>query len=244
MANSVKPYKNSNLGKKQQVAQMFDNISPGYDKLNRIISFGSDVAWRKKVVALVREKNAKDILDIATGTGDLAIMLAEIPQSKIIGLDISAGMLEIGRQKIVAKTLHNQISMQLGDSEHMTFADHTFDAVTVSFGIRNFENLERGLAEILRVMRPGALFVILETSVPQHFVYRKGYQFYSKFILPLIGRMFSKDTSAYDYLGKSAAKFPYGEALHNILTEIGFTNVVYKPQTFGVATIYSAYKPS
>lgn len=243
MADNVKPYKNSNLGKKQQIAQMFDNISPGYDKLNRVISFGTDVAWRKKVVALVNERKAKNILDIATGTGDLAIMLAEIPHSKIIGLDISAGMLDIGRQKIIAKTLNNQITMQLGDSENMTFADQTFDAVTVSFGIRNFENLEQGLSEILRVLRPGGQFVILETSVPDNFIYRKGYQLYSKFILPAIGRIFSKDTYAYNYLGKSAAQFPYGSTLQNILTRIGFTDVHYKPQTFGVATIYSAIKP-
>ncbi len=237
----VTPYKDSTLGKKEQVTQMFDAISGNYDGLNRVISFGIDVSWRKKVLKIVAEKNPKSILDIATGTGDLAILLTETKAERIVGLDISSGMLEIGKQKIKAKNLSN-IEMILADSEKMPFEDHTFDAITVAFGIRNFENLEKGLAEILRVLKPNGTFVILETSVPTSFPYKQGYAFYTKFILPLIGKLFSKDRSAYQYLSESASVFPFGTALNNILTKVGFINVVHLPQTFGVATIYKASK--
>ncbi len=237
----VTPYKDSTLGKKEQVTQMFDAISGNYDGLNRVISFGIDVSWRKKVLKIVADKNPKTILDIATGTGDLAILLTETKAERIVGLDISSGMLEIGKQKIKAKNLSN-IEMILADSEKMPFEDHTFDAITVAFGIRNFENLEKGLAEILRVLKPNGTFVILETSVPTSFPYKQGYAFYTKFILPLIGKLFSKDRSAYQYLSESASVFPFGTALNNILTKVGFINVVHLPQTFGVATIYKASK--
>jgi demethylmenaquinone methyltransferase/2-methoxy-6-polyprenyl-1,4-benzoquinol methylase len=161
---------------------------------------------------------------------------------KIIGLDISAGMLEVGRSKIKSKNLSDKIEMILADSENMPFEDNTFDAITVAFGVRNFENLEKGLAEILRVLKPNGIFVILETSVPVKTPYKQGYTFYSKNILPLIGKLFSKDDSAYQYLSESASVFPYGEALNNILIKIGFIEVKAMPQTFGVATIYSASK--
>lgn len=238
----IKPYKNSDLGKKEQVTKMFDTISGDYDGLNRVISFGIDVKWRKKVVKLVKETNPKTVLDIATGTGDLAIALAKTDAEKIIGLDISSGMLDIGKQKIKKKALESKIEMTLGDSENMPFEDNTFDAITVAFGIRNFETLEKGLKEILRVLKPNGTFVILETSMPTKFPYLQGYKFYTKNILPLIGKIFSKDKSAYKYLCESASIFPYGEALNNILREIGFTNVKDIPQTFGVATIYKASK--
>ncbi len=242
MTKIVTPYKDSSLGKKDQVAQMFDTISGNYDGLNRVISFGIDVKWRKKVLQLVANKNPNSILDIATGTGDLAILMSNTKANKIIGLDISAGMLAVGRQKIEAKKLSNKIEMILADSENMPFENDTFDAITVAFGVRNFENLEKGLSEILRVLKPNGIFVILETSVPEKFPYKQGYQFYSKNILPLIGKLFSKDDSAYQYLSESASVFPYGEALNNILTKIGFINVEAQPQTLGVATIYSASK--
>lgn len=242
MAKSVTPYKDSNLGKKEQVAQMFDTISGNYDGLNRVISFGIDVKWRKKVLKMVAAKNPSTILDIATGTGDLAILMAETNASEIIGLDISEGMLEVGRKKIAEKKLDNRIKMVLGDSESMPFVDNHFDAITVAFGVRNFETLEKGLSEILRVLRPGGIFVILETSVPTKFPFKQGYSFYTKNILPLIGRMFSKDKSAYTYLCESASVFPHGEALNNILRKVGFIEVKNLPQTFGVATIYSASK--
>ena len=242
MSENIKPYKDSELGKKEQVTQMFDAISTNYDGLNRVISLGIDVKWRKKVVKLVEKTNPKSILDIATGTGDLAIALAKTNANKIIGLDISSGMLDIGKQKIIKKQLQDTIEMVLGDSENMPFEDNTFDAVTVAFGVRNFETLEKGLSEILRVLKPNGIFVILETSVPTKTPYKQGYKAYTKYILPVIGKLFSKDQSAYAYLSESASVFPYGDALNNILTKTGFNNVNHKPQTFGVATIYSASK--
>jgi len=242
MSEKVTPYKDSSLGKKEQVTQMFDTISGNYDNLNRVISFGIDVKWRKKVLKIVSDKKPKIVLDIATGTGDLAILMTQTKAEKIIGLDISAGMLEVGKKKVAEKNLSNIIELVLGDSENMPFEDNYFDAITVSFGVRNFENLEKGFQEILRVLKPGGVFVILETSVPDKFPYKQGYHFYSKNILPLIGKLFSKDNDAYGYLSESAAAFPYGEALNNILRKTGFIDVVAMPQTFGVATIYSASK--
>ena len=238
----VKPYKDSDLGKKEQVTKMFDTISEDYDGLNRVISFGIDVKWRKKVVKIVKETQAQTILDIATGTGDLAINLAQTQADKIIGLDISSGMLEIGKQKVSKKGLDHKIEMVLGDSENMSFKDNTFDAITVAFGVRNFETLEKGLKEIYRVLKPNGKFVILETSVPVKTPYKQGYNLYTKHILPVIGKLFSKDQNAYKYLSESASVFPYGEALNNILREIGFINVEDFPQTFGVATIYTSSK--
>lgn len=242
MADKITPYKDSSLSKKEQVAQMFDTISGNYDNLNRVISLGIDVKWRKKVLKMIGKSHPKTILDIATGTGDLAILMAQTKADKIIGLDISAGMLEVGVQKIANKNLSKTIEMVLGDSENIPFEDDYFDAITVAFGVRNFENLEKGLSEILRVLKPNGTFVILETSVPDKTPYKQGYEFYSKNILPLIGKLFSKDNVAYGYLSESAAAFPYGEKLNNILRKIGFIDVVALPQTFGVATIYSASK--
>ena len=242
MSKQITPYKDSDLGKKEQVAQMFDTISGNYDGLNRVISFGIDVKWRKKVLQLVADCNPDTILDIATGTGDLVILMTKTNAKKIIGLDISIGMLEVGRKKIVNKQLEHRIEMILGDSENMPFEDNTFDAITVAFGIRNFETLEKGLKEILRVLKPNGIFVILETSVPQKAPFKQGYAFYTKKILPLIGKIFSKDNSAYGYLQESAANFPFGMELNNILQKIGFIDTKVIPQTFGVATIYIATK--
>lgn len=221
---------------------MFDTISGNYDGLNRVISFGIDVKWRKKVVNIVRAIKPDSVLDIATGTGDLAINLAETSATKIVGLDISSGMLEVGKEKVKAKGLTSKIEMILGDSENMPFEDDTFDAITVAFGVRNFETLKNGLREIHRVLKPNGTFVILETSIPTKTPYKQGYKFYSKYVLPLIGKAFSKDRSAYKYLSESASVFPYGEALNNILRETGFINVEDFPQTFGVATIYKSSK--
>lgn len=242
MTIKVKPYKDSDLNKKEQVTKMFDTISKEYDGLNRVISFGIDVKWRKKVVGLVGKTSPKIVLDIATGTGDLAINLVDTRAEKIIGLDISEGMLDVGRKKIASKNLDKTIEMVVGDSENLPFETNTFDAITVAFGIRNFENLEIGLSEILRVLKPNGIFVILETSVPTKTPYKQGYKFYTTYILPTIGKMFSKDQSAYAYLCESASVFPYGETLNNILRNIGFINVNNMPQTFGVATIYTASK--
>jgi demethylmenaquinone methyltransferase/2-methoxy-6-polyprenyl-1,4-benzoquinol methylase len=242
MSKNITPYKDSSLGKKEQVTQMFDNISGNYDDLNRVISLGIDVKWRKKVVDIVAKKNPENILDIATGTGDLAILMSKTSAKKIIGLDLSVGMLEVGKKKIADQNLSDKIDMIVGDSENIPFPDNHFDAITVSFGIRNFETLEKGLAEIYRVLKPNGVFVILETSVPTKFPFKQGYSFYTKMILPLIGKIFSKDKNAYGYLSTSAANFPFGEKLNNILRKVSFIDCVAMPQTFGVATIYTATK--
>ena len=241
-AEHIKPYKDSGKGKKEQVAQMFDAISENYDGLNRVISFGIDVKWRKKVIAIVGENNPKQLLDIATGTGDLAMMMAALNPDKIIGLDISAGMLEVGKQKIAKANLSDKIEMLVGDSENMPFDDDTFDAITVSFGVRNFANLDKGLQEIRRVLKPKGKLVILETSVPTKFPFKQGYRFHTSVILPLVGKLFSKDKVAYSYLSESANSFPFGEKFNNILLKNGFTTATDKPVTFGVASIYIATK--
>lgn len=242
MNKKVTPYKNSDEGKKEQVTKMFDTISKEYDNLNRVISFGIDIKWRNRVVEIIRNTNPKSILDIATGTGDLAINLTKTSAKKIVGLDISDGMLAVGRKKIKKLQLNNRIELVLADSEELPFKDNSFDAITVAFGVRNFENLEKGLSEIYRVLKPGGTFVVLETSIPAKTPYKQGYNFYSKKILPTIGSLFSKDKVAYKYLSDSAAAFPYGIAFNNILQKMGFIAIENKPQTFGVATIYIAKK--
>ena len=242
MSKKIIPYQNSDLSKKGQVEKMFNNISKEYDILNRVISFGIDVSWRKKIVKILKSKNPSTILDVATGTGDLAIAMVKTNAQKIIGLDISKGMLDVGIEKIKDRNLNNTIEMVIGDSENLKYENDFFDAVTVSFGVRNFESLDSGLSEIFRVLKPNGSLVILETSNPTKFPFKQFYRFYSKFILPSIGKIFSKDKVAYKYLSESSAEFPYGEKFNNILKKIGFTNVVDFPQTFGVATIYVASK--
>ena len=243
MEKEVTPYKDSVLDKKKQVEQMFDTISDNYDDLNRVISMGSDVKWRRKVIKMVTERNPESILDIATGTGDLAIKFAtESNATRIVGLDLSEGMLAVAKKKVVGTKFTDKIEFIQADSEALPFQSDTFSAITVSFGIRNFQDLKKGLSEIYRVLQPNGLFVILETSVPEKTPFKQGYHFYTKRILPLIGKIFSKDKVAYAYLSESASVFPYGEKLNNILRKIGFIEVENKPQTFGVATIYSATK--
>ena len=242
MSKKIIPYQNSDLSKKGQVKKMFNNISKEYDILNRVISFGIDISWRKKIVKILKSKNPSIILDVATGTGDLAIELVKTNAKKIIGLDISKGMLDVGIDKIKHKNLNNTIEMVIGDSENLKYEDNFFDAVTVSFGVRNFESLDLGLREIFRVLKPNGSLVILETSNPTKFPFKQFYTVYSKFILPTIGKIFSKDKLAYNYLSESSAEFPYGEKFNNILKKIGFTSVVDFPQTFGVATSYVASK--
>jgi demethylmenaquinone methyltransferase/2-methoxy-6-polyprenyl-1,4-benzoquinol methylase len=242
MPKNIIPYKDSEQGKKEQLTRMFDTISGNYDGLNRVISFGRDVHWRKKVVSIVQNKFPDSILDIATGTGDLAIQLAKTGASRIVGLDISPGMLAIGQKKVREKALTDQISMMVGDCEALPFGDAVFDVITVAFGVRNFEDLEKGLSEIYRVLKPGGMLVVLETSVPARWLYKQGYRLYSQHILPLIGKLFSKDPSAYSYLSESAAAFPHGLAFNNILGKIGFIDMEHKPQTLGVASIYVATK--
>jgi demethylmenaquinone methyltransferase/2-methoxy-6-polyprenyl-1,4-benzoquinol methylase len=242
MAEKVKPYKDSGQSKKEQVERMFDTISREYDGLNRVISLGADVRWRKKVISMVLETDPQNILDIATGTGDLALQFAGASSAKVMGLDLSEGMLSVARKKALATALDDKVTFVQGDSEALPFEDDRFDAITVSFGIRNFENLEKGLKEIHRVLATGGTFVILETSVPQNFPFKQGYYLYTRAILPLVGRIFSRDKVAYRYLSDSAAVFPFGEKLNNILRNCGFIDVENRPQTFGVATIYRAVK--
>ena len=240
---AVTPYKNSTLSKKEQVTEMFDKVSTKYDFLNRILTFGLDIGWRKKVVKMVAATNPKKVLDIATGTGDLAIMLAKgINDTTVVGLDISSGMLDIAKQKVAAKELNNKIELVLGDSEKLHFDDATFDAITVAYGVRNFEDLDKGLQEIYRVLKPNGLFVVLETSQPTSFPMKQLFTFYSKYIIPFVGGLFSKDKKAYDYLPESAANFPFGKAFNNILLKNGFNSANDRAVTFGISTIYHAKK--
>jgi demethylmenaquinone methyltransferase/2-methoxy-6-polyprenyl-1,4-benzoquinol methylase len=242
MSETIKPYQDSEKGKKEQVAQMFDTISENYDGLNKIISFGTDAKWKQKILKMVAAKKPTTILDIATGTGDLAILFANTSATEIIGLDISQGMLDIGKKKIEVQKLDTKIQMVLGDGENIPYADNYFDVITVAYGVRNFEHLEKGLSEILRTLKPGGQFIILETSVPTKFPFKQGYYVYTNFIMPTIGKLFSNDKKAYAYLSNSAQNFPFGEVLNNILRKIGFIEVVHLPQTMGVATIYTASK--
>jgi demethylmenaquinone methyltransferase/2-methoxy-6-polyprenyl-1,4-benzoquinol methylase len=243
MRESIKPNQNLTEKKKIQVIQMFDGISKRYDILNRIITFGIDVLWRKKVVKLLKKEKHNSLLDIATGTGDLVIELAKLDIDEIIGLDISPGMLEIGRRKVKKKQLDDRINMMLGDSEALNFDNQTFDAVTIAFGVRNFENLDLGLEEIYRVLKTNGTIVILETAIPKNQFIKRFYSFYTKTIMPSIGKIFSKDRSAYQYLSDSAVIFPCGEAFNNILRKNGFIQVEDFPQTLGVSSIYFGKKP-
>lgn len=238
----IKPYKDSEKGKKEQVETMFDNISKKYDFLNRVITFGMDKKWRANVLKLVADNKPKSILDIATGTGDMAILFAKTDAEKIVGIDISQGMLEIADKKVNALGLENRIKVEVQNSEEMDFEDRSFDAISVTYGIRNFENLEKGLTEIYRVLNNGGVFVILETSQPKNKIIKFGNSIYTKYVMPFIARLFSEDKNAYQYLSTSAMHFPYGEKLKNIIQNIGFKEVEMYPQFFGVSTIYCAKK--
>lgn len=238
----VKPYAGEDGTKKEQVARMFDNISARYDFLNHFLSVGIDRGWRKKVVRLIGRDNPARILDIATGTGDLAIALAKIPGSKITGLDLSAGMLKVGIDKIKRRNLGDRINMIQGDSENLPFEDDSFNAITVGFGVRNFENLEQGMREIHRVLKPGGQLAVLELSTPTRFPFKQVYRIYFKYILPGLGRMVSKDRSAYTYLPESVDAFPHGDRFTGLLRTVGFSTALAKPVTFGVASIYHAVK--
>lgn len=236
------PYKHSEHSKKSQVEEMFNNISPRYDLLNHLLSANIDKLWRRKTIRMLRRYRPEYILDVATGTADFAIEAVKLENVKVVGIDISAGMLEIGQKKIVRKGLDNIIELKKADSENLPFDDNTFDAVTVGFGVRNFENLKRGLSEILRVLKPGGVFYVLEFSKPEKAPFKQLYRFYFTKILPSVGRMISKDSNAYTYLPESVNEFPDGERFLTILAEVGFVKNVANPLTFGIASIYEAHK--
>jgi demethylmenaquinone methyltransferase/2-methoxy-6-polyprenyl-1,4-benzoquinol methylase len=239
---TVVPYKNDEASKKVQVARMFDAISGKYDFLNHFLSLGIDIGWRKKAIALLAESKPKLILDVATGTGDFAIQALTLNPEKIIGVDISEGMLDVGRKKMIDRGYGQKIDMVTGDSENLPFEDNKFDAVIVAFGVRNFENLEKGLAEIRRVLKPGGKAVILEFSKPRRFPMKQLYSFYFKYILPKIGRLFSRDASAYTYLPESVQAFPDGADFLSILDKLGYNQSTCRPLTFGISSLYSATK--
>lgn len=242
MNQIVTPYKNEAGTKKEQVATMFNNIAPKYDFLNQLLSLGIHKGWRKKAIQLLRESKPKNILDIATGTADFAIEAMVLNPDKVTGVDISEGMLNLGKEKIVKLKLQDKITLQLGDSENLVFPDNTFDGITVGFGVRNFENLEKGIADIYRVLAPNGTLVVLEFSKPTAFPVKQVYHFYFRYITPMVGKIFSKDNSAYTYLPESVNAFPAGEDFLNVLKKAGFKNTKAISLTFGIASLYVGKK--
>jgi len=239
---AVVPYSEEKTSKKEQVAKMFNNISHRYDFLNHFLSLGIDKAWRKKAIKFLEPLKPRHILDVATGTGDFAFQALVLKPEKVVGVDISEGMLDVGRRKVRERHLENLVELRTGDSENLPFEANTFDAVTVAFGVRNFENLERGLIEIFRVLKPGGMAVILEFSRPRRSPFRQIYSFYFKFILPKIGRFVSNDKAAYTYLPQSVEAFPDGEDFLHILQNVGFKNTQCRPLTFCISSIYIGSK--
>ena len=239
---AVVPYKDASENKKTQVAQMFNSIAGKYDFLNHFLSAGIDIYWRKKAISLLQKSQPKQILDIATGTGDFAIEALKVNPEKITGIDISEGMLAVGREKLQKKGLTGKIELLSGDSENLQFEANSFDAVTAAFGVRNFENLEKGLSEMNRVLKPGGRVVILEFSKPTAFPMKQGYNFYFKNILPVFGKLISKDQAAYTYLPESVQAFPDGKAFLAILEKVGFKDTRWQSLTFGICSIYTGIK--
>ncbi|MFM7710718.1 MAG: bifunctional demethylmenaquinone methyltransferase/2-methoxy-6-polyprenyl-1,4-benzoquinol methylase UbiE [Ferruginibacter sp.] len=241
--DTIVPDVHSTESKKKQVGGMFDSIAHRYDFLNRFLSLGIDIAWRKKAIDTLRDIHPKRILDVATGTADVAIQtVKQLQPEQIIGIDISEGMLAFGREKIQKKGLAAIIQLETGDSEAMRFESDSFDAVTVAFGVRNFQNLRMGLSEIHRVLRPGGKLVVLEFSKPTAPVIRSFYAFYMRILAPALGRLFSKNKTAYSYLDESIRSFPEGNNFVTVLEETGFTNTSFKRLTFGICTIYCGIK--
>jgi demethylmenaquinone methyltransferase / 2-methoxy-6-polyprenyl-1,4-benzoquinol methylase len=239
----IKPYHDSDAGKKSQVSQMFDNIAGKYDFLNRFLSLGIDVIWRKKAIASIGELPLDFVLDIATGTADLAIAIhKKHPEAKITGIDISNKMLDVGRKKIAEKQFQQSIELIYGDSENIPFADQSFNLVTAAFGVRNFENLELGLSEMARVLKTDGKVMILEFSNPSVFPFKQLFNFYFKYILPIIGRLTSKDKRAYQYLYESVQAFPSGNSFLDVMKKSGFREVNQKELSFGICSIYMGLK--
>ncbi|MEZ4885158.1 MAG: bifunctional demethylmenaquinone methyltransferase/2-methoxy-6-polyprenyl-1,4-benzoquinol methylase UbiE [Chitinophagales bacterium] len=241
-SQKVVPYKDSELSKKNQVAKMFDNIAPRYDFLNHLLSLNVDHYWRWRMINRLKSIQPKNILDVATGTGDVAIAAMRLKPEKVVGVDISAEMLEYGKVKMKKKKLDKVVTMQLGDAENLDFEDNSFDAITVAFGVRNFEHLQKGIKELNRVLKPNGKLVVLEFSKPKTFPIKQFYNFYFKYILPLVGRFFSSDESAYTYLPASVQAFPEGGEFINILSQSGFKSTKWIPLTFGISSIYEGTK--
>ncbi len=241
-AEKVLPDAGSKLNKKEQVADMFNNIAVKYDFLNHFLSMGIDKGWRKKAIKEVAAVNPQRILDVATGTADLAIAAMKTNPKEIMGVDIAAQMLEVGKKKLADLNLQNTIHLQLGDSENLPFETNSFDAVMCAYGVRNFEHLEVGLKEMNRVLRPGGRVVILEFSHPKAFPVKQLYQFYFKFILPTLGKLVSKHSRAYTYLPESVMAFPEGKIFCETLLRCGFKQAKARPLTFGITTLYTAEK--
>ena len=239
--DSVTPY-NTSEEKKEQVAQMFNNIAMRYDFLNSFLSLGIHKGWRKKCVQLLASKQPKVILDVATGTADFAIECAKLKPEKIIGIDISDGMMEYGRKKLLDLNLQQLISLENGNAETVTYPDNTFDAIVVGFGVRNFQNLEKGLNNLFRILKPGGQIVILEFSYPRNIFVKAGYNFYFSYVTPLVGKIFSSDKRAYSYLTESVKAFPNNEKFVNIMNDCGYKKTSFKSLSFGVAAIYQGEK--
>ncbi|MNL18425.1 Ubiquinone/menaquinone biosynthesis C-methyltransferase UbiE [compost metagenome] len=243
MNENITPYQSQNATKKEQVATMFNNISGTYDFLNHFLSLGIDVLWRKKAIKELKSIKPRVMLDVATGTGDFAFEAINILKpEKIIGVDISEGMLDVARKKINERNLQHIFSVQMGDSEGLQFSDDHFDAITVAFGVRNYQNLEKGLADMYRVLKPEGKIVILEFSKPRAFPVKQGYNFYSNKVLPFFGKLFSKDKSAYTYLPESVAAFPDGEDFIKLMNKVGFKKSKDIRLTFGICAIYTGIK--
>ncbi|MCD0490380.1 bifunctional demethylmenaquinone methyltransferase/2-methoxy-6-polyprenyl-1,4-benzoquinol methylase UbiE [Pedobacter sp. MC2016-14] len=243
MNEKITPYQSDTATKKEQVADMFNNISGTYDFLNHFMSLGIDILWRKKAIKELKSIHPRLMLDVATGTGDFAFEAIKILKpERIIGVDISSGMLEVAKRKINDRNLNEVFSVKLGDSEKLPFEDNHFDAITVAYGVRNYENLEKGLADMRRVLKPHGKIVILEFSKPQVFPVKQLYNFYFKYITPFLGRVFSKDQRAYSYLPESVAAFPDGKTFTALMDKVGFKETKHRPLTFGISAIYTGIK--
>lgn len=238
----ILPNQKSQEQKHVQVRKMFNSISGNYDKLNKVITFGMEKGWKKNVFNLIASKNPNRILDIATGTGDMLILFANSSATEILGTDISEGMLAVAEQKVKELGLNDRIKLDQQDAENLSLPDNHYDAISITYGIRNFENLDKCLEEIYRVTAPGGQFIVLETSVPTNVLLKSGHWMYTKWVMPALSRLFSDDKSAYKYLSESALNFPYGEALKKRFELAGFKDVKIMPQFFGASTIYLAIK--
>lgn len=240
----ITPFDNAAKSKKEQVAEMFDNIAGKYDKMNRVLSARTDIGWRKKAILMLKKEHPRHILDVATGTADMAILACKLlDPERVTGIDISEGMLELGRKKIEKEGLGGKIELRTGDSETINYDENTFDAVMVAFGVRNFENLDNGLAEMLRVLKPGGRLIVLEFSKPGTGAIKNLYNLYMRLVAPQVARWFRQNKEAYQYLNKSANAFPDRQLFVDILKKVGYSDTGFQPLSLGICCIYSGRKP-